>query len=294
MRNIDTDLLRAFLMIYETGSFSFAADKLGRTQSTISQQIKKLESLLGKDVFSRQRRSVELTPVGEMLLAYARKIVDLNDEIIGRISKSNVSGLVRLGAPEAFASNHLPNVLMQFSKAYPSVALEVNCELSHSLLEGYHKGIFDLVLFKRSSKHRGAGHRVWHESLIWVCSEKRKFLDNASVPLILSPYQCVYREKMINALEKKKMSWHGVFTSGSMNGRIAAAKAGMGVTAVPKELLSLNKGLIALSEDSGLPRLNAIEIAMMYDKQSTGDAATRLAEHIIFALENDPSLVSID
>lgn len=293
MRNIDTDLLRAFLMVYETGSFSFAADKLGRTQSTVSQQIKKLEDLLGKEVFSRQRRVVELTPVGEILLAYARKIVDLNDEIISRISRSNVAGLVRLGAPEAFASNHLPNVLMQFSKAYPSVALEVNCDLSHNLLDGFQKGLFDLVLFKRNAKNRGAGHRVWHESLIWVGAEKRKFSDPDGVPLILSPYPCVYREKMITVLEKKKMPWHAVFTSGSMNGRIAAARAGMGVTAVPKELLAINKGLIALGEDSGLPRLDVIEIAMLYDEQLMSDAAKRLSEHIVFALENDPSLARV-
>jgi DNA-binding transcriptional LysR family regulator len=215
----------------------------------------------------------------------------MNDEICGRISSPDICGTVRLGAPEAFAANHMQDVLIQFSKSHPSVALEVNCDLSHNLLEGYEKGDFDVILFKRSPKMRTYGQLVWHETLIWVGAEKKTFCMDEIVPLALSPYPCVYREKMTAALDKKKIKWKAVFTSASMTGRIAAARAGLAVTAIPKELLSQYHGLFLLGENSGLPKISPIEIAMLQNENTKTDASSRLAEHIVFALENNPSLV---
>ena len=290
IRNIDVDILRAFLAIYEAGSFSHAADKLGRTQSTISQQIKKLESILQHDVFLRNNRSVSLTTEGEVLLYYARQMIALNDEVFGRISQPDISGTVRLGAPEAFATNHLPNVLAQFSKSHPSVALEVECDLSHNLIDKFEKGDLDIILIKRDSKTKIYGNKVWRETLVWAGLDKGNFDIKGTVPLVLSPFPCVYRSKMISALDKKKIRWKAVFTSASMTGRIAAARAGLGITAVPQEMLSSSKGLVSLSNDSRLPRLPEIEVDLLQKKEDISDAAKRMADHIIFALENDPSM----
>ena len=129
IRNIDIDLLRAFVTVYECGGFSHAADRLARTQSTISHQIKKLEAILGKELFHRSTRSIEMTTEGEVLLTYAKKMISLNDEAFGRITDADISGVVRLGATEAFAANHLADVLFQFSKTHPSVRLEVAISL---------------------------------------------------------------------------------------------------------------------------------------------------------------------
>lgn len=290
IRNIDIDLLRAFLTIYEARSFSHAAERLGRTQSTISQQIKKLEDILGHSVFLRNNRSVNLTTEGEVLLPYARQMISMNDEVFGRISQPNISGTVRLGAPEAFATNHLPEVLAQFAKSHPTVALEVHCDLSHNLVEKFDKGDFDLILIKRDSKTKIYGNKVWRESLVWAGREKLKFHMDETVPLVLSPNPCVYRNKVLDALDKKKIKWKSVFTSASMAGRIAASKAGLGITVVPKEMLSQVHGLISLGDNSGLPVIPAIEIDLLQNEQMMTDAAKRLAEHIIFALENDPSI----
>lgn len=289
IRNIDTDILRAFLSIYESGSFSHAAERLGRTQSTISQQIKKLEALLGKDIFLRSNRSVSLTTEGELLLPYARKIISMNDEAFGRISRPNICGIVRLGTPEAFAANHLTDVLLQFSKSHPSVGLEVHCGLSKHLLEDFEKGNFDIILVKRDPKSKIYGNKVWREPLIWVGLEKQQLKLGETVPLILSPQPCVYRRKMINALDKKKIEWTPILTSSSMTTRIAAAKAGLGITSIPKELLSHAHGLQSL-ENYGLPQLSPIEIDLIQKKEDSSEATQRLAEHIIFALENNPSL----
>jgi len=293
IRNIDIDLLRAFLTIYESGSFSHAAKKLGRTQSTISQQIKKLEEILEHDVFLRNNRSVSLTTEGEVLLSYARKMVSMNDEMLGRISKPDISGTVKLGAPEAFATNHLPEVLIQFSKSHPSVALEVTCDLSHNLIEKFDKGDLDLVLIKRDNREKIYGNKVWRETLIWAGIDKLTFNTGDTIPLVLSPFPCVYRNKTLESLDKKGMKWNAVFTSGSMTGRIAATKAGLGITAIPKEMLSQVHGLISLGDTSGLPPLSAIEIDLVQNEERMSPAARRLGEHIVFALENDPSIKKI-
>lgn len=290
IRNIDIDVLRSFVCVYESKNFSIAAETLGRTQSTISQQIKKLEDLLQTPLFLRTNRHVSLTTQGEVLLPYARKILDLNDEAFGRITNPDISGTVKLGAPEAFAANHLPNVLVQFAKSHPSVALDVHCDLSHNLHESFERGEFDLILIKRDDKSKIYGNRVWHETLDWVGQEKIKFTKKDVIPLVVSPFPCVYRNKVIACLEKNKLRWNAVFTSASMTSRIAAAKAGLGVTVIPTELLSQSHNLFSLNQDSGLPRLPHIEIDLIQKEERMSDAAKRLGEHIIFALENDPSI----
>lgn len=292
IRNIDIDLLRSFTTIYESGSFSHAAERLGRTQSTISQQIKKLESILGHSVFQRSTRTLSVTSEGEVLLPYARQIIALNDEVFTRITEVDISGVVRLGAPEAFATHHMPEILVKFAQTHPSVAIEVECDLSQNLMEDFEKGNFDIILIKRDNKTKIFGNKVWNEDLIWVAQQQQNFTKADTIPLILSPYPCIYRSKMIEALDKANIKWKATFTSGSMNGRISAAQAGLGVAAIPKEMLTKTRNLHALRETSGLPPLSAIEIDLIENQQKMSDAAKRLAEHIIFALETNPNLVA--
>ena len=291
IRNIDTDILRAFVTIYESRSFSHAADRLGRTQSTISQQIKKLEDILEKTVFLRNNRSVSLTTEGEILLPYARKMIAMNDEMLGRIAMPDIQGSIRLGAPEAFTANHLTDVLVKFSQSHPSVALEIYCDLSSHLLDDFSKGDFDIILVKRDTKSKIYGNKVWREQLLWVGQEKKSYNMGDTIPLILSPPPCAYRQKMIHALDKKNIMWSTIFTSSSMSTRIAAAQAGLGITVIPKELLTCFHGLQSLQEGCGLPTVSDIEIDLIQKKEGLSDAAGRLADHIIFALENNPSLV---
>lgn len=294
MRNIDIDLIRAFQTVYETGSFSHAADRLGRTQSAISQQIRKLEELLGNDVFIRTKGSITLTSEGEILLPYARQIITLNDEAFGRISKPDISGTIRLGAPEAFAQNHLPEVLVQFTHSHPSVRLEVDCDVSPNLVERFEKGDFDLILFKRDDKIKVYGNKVWKEPLVWIGQKNYEYKKTDIVPLILSPSPCIFRNKMTTAMDKKKIKWSPVFTSASITGRIAAAKAGLGITAVPKEMLSHINGVMSLEHSKALPPLSDIEIDMLQNEETMSDAARRLAEHLIFALENNPTITKMN
>jgi DNA-binding transcriptional LysR family regulator len=200
-RTLDLDLLRCFVTIAETGSFTRAGERLGRTQSTVSLQVKRLEDQLGRSVFARTPRSLALTPEGERLLAPARQLLRLHDAALAELFEPDIKGRVRLGVPEDFATAHLPAVLATFAEAHPLVELEVTCDLTLNLLDKFHAGAFDLVLVKREPSAKLEGVRVWREPLVWVARDHRAATGLRCVPLVVSPEPCVYRKRAIDALE---------------------------------------------------------------------------------------------
>ena len=182
-------------------------------------------------------------------------------------------------------------MLAQFAKSHPSVGIEVHCDMSHNLIDLFDRGDLDLVLIKRDRKVKIAGNKVWREPLVWVGAEQYKDFDKSEVlPLILSPVPCVFRSTMTEALDQKNMPWRAVFTSASLVGRIAAARSGLGVTAIPVEILSQYHGLVSLDNLGIFPRLKPIDIDLLYNRDKMNDASRRLSDHIIFALENSPVL----
>ncbi len=170
--NLDIDLLRAFVAIAETRSVSRAAERLLRNQSTVSLQLKRLETTLGKRLFARTSRAVRPTAEGEAMLEPARRLLALNDEIVASTQAPQIEGVVRLGTPEDFATTHLPDVLASFARSHPRVTLEVTCDLTLTLAERYRAGQFDLVLLKQEPSKRAAGVRVWREPLVWVAAHR--------------------------------------------------------------------------------------------------------------------------
>ena len=280
-RDIDIDLLRAFLAIEETGSFSRAADRLGRTQAAISLQIKRLEELLGQPVLARTSRKTGLTPTGETLAVYARRMIALNDEAYARICHPAETGLVRLGAPEVMTSTHLPQILLMFRRHHPRIALSVTCDLTEVLLGGFERGDFDVILFKRNGKLRQLGMPVWTEPLVWA-GGRDSVIEGDTVPIILSPHPCLYRQAAVDALEKAGIKWRSVLTSHSLAGRVSAAKAGLGFTPLPRE--ALDPDLVIADHDLGLPPLGNLDVAVMKGAQ-VDIGASRLTEHIIHHFE---------
>ena len=162
-QNLDIDLIRSFVTIVSLGNFTRAAQMLGLQQSTISLQIRRLEQMVGGKLLERSPQAVALTPEGETFFDDARRMLDLNDEMVARIQEPAMRGLVRLGAPEDFATRHLPDVLARFAHAYPQVDLEVTCDLTMNLIERFRKGAFDLALIKRERSIEIPGTRVWRE-----------------------------------------------------------------------------------------------------------------------------------
>jgi DNA-binding transcriptional LysR family regulator len=280
----DLDLLRTFVAISDNGGFTRAAERVGRTQSTVSLQVKRLEDGLGRRLFEREPgRDLLLTPDGEILLTYARKILRLGDEARSRLMEPDLDGRVRFGTPEDFATVHLPDVLARFARAHPRVALEVNCDFTANLLDGFWKGQYDLVLFKREPQGPGGGVGVWREVLVWAASPRLVLDREEPLPLVLAPVPDVYRKRALAGLDAVGRAWRIVYTSPSLNGLQAAVKAGLGATVLPSEMVP--PGLALLGPEHGLPPVPDAEIVLYRAPGTLSRAAELLAEHIIHSLE---------
>ncbi|ULQ55882.1 LysR substrate-binding domain-containing protein [Flavihumibacter rivuli] len=266
--SFDVLTLECFLAVAETGGFTRAAEKVGRTQSAISQQIAKLEGQLGKTLFIRGKQFT-LTPEGEILLGYARQIVKLQHEAFDRFREPDLEGEVRFGLPEDFASVFLSEVLTEFSRLHPRILLNIECDLTLNLFERFKKKEFDLVLVKMSRPEDFPnGMDVWSEALEWIgdAAYFEKEADQA-IPLVLSPQPCVYRSRAIQSLEQARRKWRIVFSSHSFAGTIAAVQAGMGVTVLPRNMVPDNLPIIR--HKKGIPKLDDTHISLLkHDDQN--------------------------
>jgi DNA-binding transcriptional LysR family regulator len=273
--NIDTIALQCFIAVAETGSFTKAADRVGRTQSAVSQQVAKLENLLGKTLFVRGK-TFSLTPDGEIFFGYARQIVALHHEAFDRFTKPELEGELRFGLPENFASVYLSDVLAEFTRVHPRVLLNVECDLTLNLFERFKRNEFDLVLVKMNRPENFPnGLNVWSEPLCWV-GDANLIDKEKPIPLVLSPQPCVYRAAAIKALNENGQKWRLVLSSPSYAGMGAAVKAGMGITVIPHTMIPL--GLHAI-DASILPKLEDTHVSLL--KHRAGNAAINSLEEFV-------------
>ena len=253
--------LECFLAVTETGTFTRAAEKVARTQSAVSQQITKLEKQIGKPLFVRGKNLI-LTSEGEILLTYARKIIQLNRDAMDRFKQPELHGEVRFGLPEDFASVFLSEVLTEYAFLHPRILLNVECDLTLNLFDRFKRKEFDLVLVKMNRPEDFPnGMDVWSEALEWVGNKELFDLDDQPVPLVLSPQPCVYRARAIHALEKINKKWRIVFSSHSYAGTAAAVRAGMGVTVLPRNMVPDDLEIIRSSEN--IPNLDDTHISLL-------------------------------
>lgn len=276
---IHPDLLRAFVTVVECGGFSQAAVRLRRGQSAVSLQIKRLEANLGVRLLVRNPRHLSLTSEGELLLDHARHLLRLNDALVTRFTEREISGVVRLGAPEDFATSHLPNVLARFARAHPRVALEVTCELTLEVVERFRAGGLDIALVKREPSGAMGGIRVWREPLVWVAADRQIAATESPLALIVSPRPCVYRKRATDSLDTMGRPWRITYTCGSLAGTHAAVRAGLGVTVLPAEMVPTD--LVILDDEAlGLPDLKDTELALI-EAPDLSPAAVRLRDAIV-------------
>ena len=275
---MDTVLLKNFLLLAQTKNFTKAADKLCRSQSAISLQIAKLEGLVGKSLFIRDHRKLVLTPAGEEFIGYARRMVAIEDELMNHFHKPAIKGRVTFGTPEDLATAYLPDILGAFVESHPQILLNVDCQFTLNLLKGFDAHHYDLVLIKQDPEHPHPKSKdVWREPLVWV--SKRDFpyfnAEEEGIPLVLSPPPCVYRQRAIDTLNREGIRWRIVYTSPSLAGTLAAVKAGLGISILPRKMAS--KELHIIRE---LPILKDAQIALLKD-ENCSEAASALAAHVV-------------
>lgn len=287
-RNLDPDLLRTFIAVCETGKFNAAARRIGKTQAAVSMQIKRLESLLGRNLFERDNRNVHLSVPGEMLYEYAQKLIRLNDEACLSITNTETTAVLRLGAPEVLISTHLPKILSLFRQDYPDVALDVTCGLTEDLLREFNQNPnkYDVIVFLQDRSRSLRSNRVvFQEQLVWLRGKNGAAFDTkAPLPLILSPYPCVYRRLAIESLEKAGIEWRAVLTAHSLSGRIAAVKRGLGVSLMPHDII--DPDLIPFSPTPTASAKRGLALAGLDLAVLTGASKNKkLAENLIDGLE---------
>jgi DNA-binding transcriptional LysR family regulator len=272
--NLDIDLLRSFAAVTDTGSFTAAGEVVARTQSAVSIQIQRLEQIVGKKVFKRTSRSLALTPAGETLLDYARRILELNDESVRRIAEPPVSGEIRLGVTEYFVPNELPKILAQFAAAYPGVHLEVRMGLSRDLREQLAKDELDAVIVRLGPRDRHKA--IWSEPQVWAARDGFEVERGAVLPLALLPAPCVLREHAIESMKRLRRPWKITFTGSSMASVQAAVNAGLGVSIMPRS--SLLPGMQVLTQGRNYPDPGRLDIGVL--------RAAGAPEDIVVALEH--------
>lgn len=286
--NLEIDLLRTFVTIAEARSFTRAGERLGRSQSAISLQMRRLEDRLGRRLLSRDPRHVVLTAEGEAILPQARRILRLNDEIVSQLTEEDLAGEVRLGAPEDFATVHLPEILGAFARAHPKVSLAVTCDLTLHLLDRLRDGALDLALIKREPMGPDIGVRVWREPLVWAAADRGVLEPGGVAPLVVAPSPCVYRKRAITALESAGRSWRAAYTSPSLAGQHAALRAGLGITVLPRDMTPAD--LVVLGAEEGLPLLPDAEIALLRAPTAVPPAAERLADFVLSSLDRGQAM----
>jgi DNA-binding transcriptional LysR family regulator len=273
--NLDTVTVHCFLAVAETGSFTRAGERVGRTQSAVSQQMAKLEGLLGKKLVERGR-VLSLTAAGETFLTYARQIYALHREALDHFREPELEGEVRFGLPEDFASVFLSDVLADFAHIHPRILLNIECDLTLNLYNRFRQNEFDLVLVKMNRPEDFPyGIDVWSETLEWVGDAT--LIDRSKpIPLVLAPQPCVYRARAVKTLDTLGRKWRLVLSSPSYTGTIAAVKANMGITVLPRAMIPL--GLEAIGQQL-LPDLSDIHVSLL--KRKLNDPATNSLEDFV-------------
>ena len=274
---LETDILRSFVAIAETGSFTRAGRLVGRTPSAISMQIKKLEETLGRPVFSRDGRQVSLTDDGEALLSYARRMLMLNQEALARFRAPAVESVVAIGAPDDFGTRFLPNILSRFALTHPGVQVEVRLDESVNMRRQITDGALDLAIVSGVSEDRPTGEIVYTEPMVWAGIKSGCAWCRDPLPLALASPDCAWRRSALAALDKAGRDYRIAYTSPHCAGQMAAILADLAVAPWPPSLI--DPPLADIGDIGGLPELGSYHLALLR-KSGSGEVVEALATHV--------------
>jgi DNA-binding transcriptional LysR family regulator len=275
---LDLELLRSFVSVVDAGGFTRAGERIHRTQSTVSQQIRRLEEDVGQPLLNRTGKDVTPTEAGERLLSYARRLLSLAEEARDVLTRPGNEGAVRLGINEDFAAYRLTKLLATFSRARPGLRLDVRSDQSMYLQRDLERGELDLALLKRAAGEKGGAIAVWPERVHWVTSKSHP-VDPAirSVPLIGFPAGCLYRAGAIHAIESAGRAWHMAYTSSSLAGIQAAVAAGLGLSILSEMAVQADHRVLTAKD--GFAPIDRTEVALMASPDAS-PATLRLADRL--------------
>jgi DNA-binding transcriptional LysR family regulator len=272
---LDPELLRAFLAVADQRSFTRAAHSLNHTQSAVSSQIKRLEEQLGLPLFARSTTRVDLSPAGEGLIGYARRILHLGDEAIQRLRQHEIAGRVRLGVMDDYGTLVLPPVLKSFSTAYPGIELQMETGLTSGMIGRVGRS-YDVVLAMHARGTK-SGVLLRREQALWAGVDGMSPHELDPLPVALYPPGCLFRQWAIEALDRARRRWRLAFVSHSLAAVEAIAAQGLAITVVKES--TVPRSLVVLGPEADLPRLPCAEIRL-HAASSLEAPARLLVQHI--------------
>jgi DNA-binding transcriptional LysR family regulator len=284
---LDTDQLRSFVSIVDTGSFTRAAERVNKTQSAVSMHIRRLEEQLGRSLFLKQGRGVRLSEDGEKLLDFARQMLQIEAAAFASVSRKALAGRIRLGIPDDYAESFLPEILTRFMCRHPLVELSVVCESSVTLAERVAARELDMAVVTTCAELKGA-EVLREERLHWVVGSTSRAHELRPLPLALSGPSCSWRAQAIAALNEQGTPWRQLLASHNQVAIAPVVLAGIAVTVMPTS--AMRAGMRILDEDDGLPGLGPNLIGLIEARGKASDEARALAEEIRAALRAGPRL----
>lgn len=287
MVNIPTELLRTLVSVVDLRSFTKAAQALGVTQPAVSAQIKRLQILLGSDILDKSAPGVSLTPMGEMIVNHARRLLSINDHILGLATPTPPSQTIRIGVPGDFVSLHLPWTLAEFRTRWPEVRFAVRTGNSLALLHELRQNELDLVIGLSTAASPGA-HQQWSEETVWIRGPRIPFDQDDRIPLVSFGEDCIFHRIAVEALQKCGRLHDIVYVSSSTTGLAAAISAGLGVMALARSRAGI-PGLTTW-EDGPLPKLPDISCGIYIRDGGDRMALEQLADAIFEVLHPRPHL----
>jgi DNA-binding transcriptional LysR family regulator len=278
--NLDMDALRSLLAILQLGSLSRAAERVGRSQSAVSQQMRKLEAQLGQPLFRKQGRRIVLTEAGDTVHSYARRLLELNDEAVHAVRGASLAGTVRFGLPGDFAESWLPAALGQFKKAHPAVQVDVSVDRNGALLERLDSGELDLVLVMGYAQRPDAEHVVTLP-MAWLGPAGVDEVLRPDAPLDLALYHspCFFRRAGVDALDKAHLSWRVAYVTSSLQSLWAGVAAGLGITL--RTTAGVPSQLMRLDGRHGLPPLPSVDVCLHASGSEASPALAQLRQAVM-------------
>src|SRR5437667_11281034 len=290
--DINLDLIRCFLTVVESGGFTQASKRLHVTQSGITLKIKRLEENLKCKLFKRTVKPLELSAEGEVVLGYARRLLDLNEEMVQRVAKPKKYNGLRLGVVDHFGPQLLPQWLAEFKKRFPKVKIFSDLGMTQDLLKDLEDDKFDLVI--ASAGYTAMGEyklapsiqetHLQKETLIWVQSESSKIDPSKDpLPLVMFGPKCRFRPIALEALQKAGRTWEIVYIGGSLNSVQTGVQADLGLSVLSP--LSLTQGIVIAGNSSGLPTLPTADLAIYSRRTPSHLMVPRLTTFLVESVE---------
>jgi DNA-binding transcriptional LysR family regulator len=254
--------------VVDEDGFIRAAERLHKTQSTVSQQVRRLEQELDVAHFRTEGRKRVLTSTGETMLGYARQLLALQEDALAAITEQSAEGELRIGVSLSLTESMLPSILARFKQHNPGIRLNVQTDYSNSVCEDYDDEQYDLALILRRDRSQVRGELLGYEQLIWIGPAGYQWSKNRPLPLVLLNVPCLFREATLQALDATNISWRTVYSTTSFTSLMAAVRAGLGVTVRTQGALA--EGMESIGSQLGLPELPPVYIELRYRSKVPG------------------------